>query len=145
MQLFKASFEDLNAVKEIADENRKELGFIVRQSLARSINRDELIIAKDDKLIGFLDYHHRRDCQTTIYHFAINKNYRGKGIAKELIKFLIIECKNKKKKYILLKCPEDLNANNVYPKLGFMKVGYEDGKRRNLIIWRLDTVLATGI
>ncbi|NPV62500.1 MAG: GNAT family N-acetyltransferase [Methanotrichaceae archaeon] len=142
MLIKKATIDDLEGIKLLADKNRNELGFVLNSALVRSINRGELIIALDETIVGFLEYHHRKDCQTTIYHFVIEENYRLRGISKILLNFLIRECESQGMRYVFLKCPADLNANNIYPKLGFKNVGLEGGKKRKLNLWNLNIYLS---
>jgi len=136
MQIRKATLNDLDEIKALADENRYELGFVLRPALIRSINRKEVFVAERNKsIVGFVEYHHRRDSQTTIYHIAVCKTYRRVGVGRALINAVIEEAKKFNKKYILLKCPIDLPANKFYERLGFENFGICNGRNRKLIIW----------
>jgi N-acetylglutamate synthase-like GNAT family acetyltransferase len=134
----KAIKKDLDAVKELADSHRSELGFVLRPALSRSISREEVLIAENSTgVIGFVEYHHREDKQTTLYHIAVIPNYRRKGIGRALVDALRSEAKLLGKRKILLKCPIDLPANGFYSRLGFQSVRKEEGKARNLHVWVL--------
>lgn len=134
----KATKKDLDAVKELADSHRNELGFVLRPALVRSISREEVLIAENSTgVMGFVEYHHREDEQTTLYHIAVIPNYRRKGIGRALVDALRSEAKLLGKRKILLKCPIDLPANGFYSRLGFQSVRKEEGKARNLHVWVL--------
>jgi ribosomal protein S18 acetylase RimI-like enzyme len=133
----KAVLSDIDGIKQVADAHRKELGFVRRQALIEAIGRSEVLIAKQNgSIVGFVEYRHRRDDQTTLYNIAIISEYRGLGIGRKLVQSFVIEAKGRNKQYISLKCPEDLIANHFYETLGFQLYQVEPGKHRHLKIWR---------
>ena len=135
----KAIIGDLDAIKQLADKHRNELGFVMRPSLEKSIHEEEIIIAvNDNSIIGFVHYHHRRDEQTTLYHIVVNPEYRLSGIGSELITRLKMEAGNIGKAFVLLKCPVPLASNIFYQAIGFKLTSTETGKERKLNIWQLD-------
>lgn len=130
--------EDLVAIKALADGHKHELGFVLRPALAKSIDRSELYVALDgENIIGFVDFHHRRDEQTTLYHILVDQSDRNKGVGRALIVALLRAARVAGKSYIQLKCPQDLDANGFYRHLGFRQVDIEQGKNRSLAVWRL--------
>jgi len=131
----KAKSRDIDQIKQIADNYRYELGFIPKSVLERDIQRGEIIVAENSRIIGFVHYHHRKDDQTTLYHITVCKEYQGKKIGSILVNALINEARKYGKSRIRLKCPIDLEANKFYKKIGFQKVGIENGKKRKLVIW----------
>ena len=134
----KAVLADLDALKILADACKHELGFVLRPALARSIARGEILVAENNAgLIGFVEYHHRQNEQTTLYHIAVEPDHRGQNIGRRLVGALINDAQKYGKGFILLKCPADLPANHFYAALGFIQVGSEPGHRRRLTIWRL--------
>lgn len=134
----KATENDLDAVKAIADAHRTELGFVRRPTLQEAIKRGEVIVAQSgESLVGFVHYHHRRDTQTTLYDIAVAPTFRLAGIGNILVTALIAEAQTLGKQVIILKCPAELPANGFYPRLGFKCQAEEPGKRRKLIVWRL--------
>jgi ribosomal protein S18 acetylase RimI-like enzyme len=133
----KAELSDIDRIKHIADLHRKELGFVRRPALIEAIDRSEVLIAKQNgNIVGFVEYRHRRDEQTTLYNIAVTLEYRGLGIGRRLIQSLLAEAKERNKKYVSLKCPVDLVANQFYEILGFHLYEIEAGKQRRLKIWR---------
>jgi len=134
----KATPADLDAIKIIADAHRHELGFVLRPALAESIGRDEVLVAENHQgLIGFVEYHHRRDTQTTLYHVAVIPRYRRQGIGRMLVNALCVEALSLGKRVIRLKCPADLPARGFYACLGFETLKEERGNGRPLLIWSL--------
>jgi N-acetylglutamate synthase-like GNAT family acetyltransferase len=135
----KATADDLDAIKTLADAHRRELGFVRRPALASAINREEVMIAHEQNaLVGFVEYHHRRDEQTTVYHVAVDVDRRRCGIGHQLIEALVLEAKEIGKSYIQLKCPSQLEANDFYANVGFSRLGTRSGKNRDLVLWRMD-------
>lgn len=132
----KALPSDLDAVKLIADAHRHELGFVLRPALARSIAREELLVAENRAgVIGFVEYHHRQDEQTTLYHIVVASDHRWQGVGRALVNALSEEARVLEKQTIRLKCPADLPAQGFYARMGFNRVGEEAGNKRTLVIW----------
>ena len=135
----KAEPTDIDAIKQIADAHRRELGFVRRPTLLESINRQEDFVAQNrDGLVGFMEFHHRRDSQTTLYNIVVNANFRQKDIGRLLIQNLEEDAVNQNKSVVLLKCPEELPANTFYERLDYTLVKTDPGKSRRLNIWAKD-------
>jgi N-acetylglutamate synthase-like GNAT family acetyltransferase len=138
--LRKAKREDIDAIKQLADGHRHELGFVRRPALLEAISQAEVVVAQNGEgIIGFMEYHHRRDEQTTLYNIVVQPIYRKSGIGRKLLQSLETEVRANGKSFILLKCPQDLPANTFYERLGYECVDVEMGKSRRLNIWRKDT------
>lgn len=130
-QICKATLEDIDGIKKIADKNANEIGFVLRPALEEHCKKGSLLVAKDkDKIIGFCNYNKRNDGVNIIYEICNDFKYRGNGIAKAMIE--------KIERPIQLKCPIDNESNNFYKHYGFKLIEIEDGKKRKLNIWRLD-------
>lgn len=131
---------DLNNIKEIADNNKKNIGFISRPMLEESIIRKQLFISvEDNQITGFINYRHRNDNQTTIYEVCVNDKYRLQGYGKALMNAVLNESLALGKKYIQVKCPSDLDANIFYFNSGFIiKNTRERTKFKKLIVWQYD-------
>ena len=131
---------DVDSVKHIADQHRAELGFHARQAYVDSLEKGELLIArKDDQVVGFVRYHHRRDNRTTLYEIAIIPDVRGKGIGHQLIKALIADCQRVSSRCLRLSCPVELPANRFYEAVGFIRSTRRSrrGRSRPLYEWEL--------
>lgn len=134
----KATPSDLDAIKSIADAHRRELGFVLRPALAESIEREEMLVAENHQgLMGFVEYHHRQDEQTTLYHIVVAPDHRRQGIGRQLIERLADEARAAGKEFIVLKCPATLPANDFYACTGWSLAGSESGKYCPLNLWQL--------
>jgi len=132
-----ASADDIDMIKQLADAHKHELGFLRRPALLEAIDRHELLVVQNGTgIIGFVEYRHRRDHQTTLYNIVIHSDYRQQGIGRELVKELEKEAYLKDKSVIQLKCPEDLVANGFYEHIGYEQISTEPGKSRRLNIWQ---------
>ena len=132
----KARLDDLDAIKTIADANKEAIGFILRPVLACNIEYGWVLAAEmAHEVVGFVNYRHRQDDQTTLYEICVAAERRGNGVGRALIEALIEECRGKNKERIRLKCPIDNEANIFYDKMDFTQVGEEKGRRRKLVVW----------
>ena len=128
---------DIDAVKQLADGHRHQLGFLRRPALLEAVQRQELLVAQNGSgIVGFVEYRHRRDQQTTLYNIVVHPDHRNRGTGRQLVFALEKEAMQKQKSVVLLKCPEDLSANSFYKRLGYECVNVEIGKLRRLNIWR---------
>jgi ribosomal protein S18 acetylase RimI-like enzyme len=130
---------DIYGIKKLADQNRDALGFLPLAKIIE-VERDNraLVASKNNTIIGFVLFRHRKiDLQTTLSDICISEDYRNQGIGRMLVNALLIDCGNKLRDFIQLKCPIDLPANMFYKKLGFTLYAIENGKKRQLKVWRL--------
>ncbi len=132
-----ASEADIAAIKCIADGCKREVGFISRGMLRNASGRGELLVATlGSEVVGFVDFHRRRDGQITIYGIVVAAEQRGHGIGRSLVAALVAEPLPAR---LALKCPTDNAANNFYAMLGFQCVGVEaPTRRRPLNLWVLE-------
>jgi len=134
----KATFVDVDTIKNLADAHKHELGFVRRPALVRSVRRQEMLVAENSLgIVGFIEYHHRLDCQTTLYHIAVCSDYQRQGVGQRLVDALIRDAAQRNKRFIQVKCPVDLQANEFYERLGFSRVDVQPGRNRDLAVWRL--------
>jgi len=135
-----AAEADLDGIKRLFDAHRNELGFVLRPSLVKSIQSHEMLVAVQGAVVlGAVHYHHRRDGQTTLYHIAVFSDFRRRKVGLGLVRALQAECQQRRARFILLKCPSELNANRFYEKAGFHLREKESGKHRALNIWIMQT------
>jgi ribosomal protein S18 acetylase RimI-like enzyme len=136
MKIRYAVAEDLDAVKALADEFKHQLGFVRHTALERSIERSEILVAIErKKAIGFVEYHHRLDGQTTLYHIAVDKSSQGRGVGRALLERLYSEARANSALQICLKCPNDLPANEFYPRCQYRLQETLNGRKRPLNVW----------
>lgn len=131
---------DASSIKKIADANKTALGFLPKARIDEAIQQDRiLMLCADRELTGFVIFRHRKtDTQTTLSDLCIAEAWRGYGGGRALVEALVDNCVELGRSFIRLKCPTDLPANHFYDKLGFERVGVENGKQRPLNIWQLD-------
>jgi ribosomal protein S18 acetylase RimI-like enzyme len=127
----------LEELKKIADSCKKDIGFVTTRILEKAINEKRIIIQKkDERIIGFLHFYHRkRDQQTTIYELMILPEYQKMGYGKELINELVRQSLILNRTIIKLKCPVDNFSNGFYKHLGFELIQTVKGRKRELNIW----------
>lgn len=127
------------SAKKIASQFSQELGFVNSAFLQEQLAKNELIVLEN---IGFINFHHRKDNQTTIYEIAVTKEYHRQGYGKLLFFKVLCSAIDNNKTFIQLKVTFDnLNAQSFYQKIGFKKVGEEQGKKRRLFVYRYDIKL----
>jgi len=132
----KATLTDIDAIKEIADKNRDSIGFLIRPAIEASISKSECLVnITDDKIVGFVRYHIRKDGICKIYEIVISKEYRRRGLGKSMIRS--IKLSNRRLLPIELKCPVDLDANIFYSSIDFKLISIDRGKKRLLNTWQL--------
>ncbi|MBK9232160.1 MAG: GNAT family N-acetyltransferase [Anaerolineae bacterium] len=88
LEIRKAMQSDIGILKALADAHKDEIGFILRPALAKSIDNREVFVVTlsgEPAPVGFVDYHHRKDAQTTLYHIVVSPDYRGTGIGRKLV------------------------------------------------------------
>mgnify|MGYP002623878671 CR=1 FL=1 len=134
----KATLQDIDAIKKIADKYIKEIGFVLKPALEESCKKGTLLVYECENIVvGFCNYHHRRDGINVIYEICVSDNFRHKGIAKELI--------NNIPKPIRLKCPVDNESNNFYKHIGAKLVEIVPGKKRDLNVYEIGDIYAIGL
>ncbi len=134
-----AQLVDLPSIKALADAHRHELGFVLLPSLLEQIERGEMIIAEQDEaLVGFVDYHLRRDRQVTLYHIVVAPMARRQGVGRALMAALEAIGRDADCLRIALKCPVDLVSNRFYERYGFALHDTLDGRKRPLNLWILN-------
>ncbi len=132
--------DDLSAIKAIADANRSELSFLLRDKVKEALEDRRVFVAmtRTDEIIGFLIYRHRQiDAQTTLSDICVVQGWRRRGVGRSLIEALKLECIQLKRQFIQLKCPQKLPANLFYERFGFNRTRVEAGRVRKLNVWQL--------
>lgn len=100
-------------------------GGIVPLILRENAAKKEIIIAKDgEKVVGFIQFHKRKDHITTIYHRAVHPQYRGMHIAFRMSKLIPPP--------YMAKCrPENTPIQKLYEKLGMRRIKIEKKKLKS--------------
>src|SRR5436305_96654 len=98
MEIRKGTLDDISAIKKIADANKDTLCFVMRPALQFSIEKSWLLVTeRKSQIIGFVNYRHRRDDQTTIYEICIEQASRSQGIGRQLIDVVATEARRQHK------------------------------------------------
>ncbi|NJK81430.1 MAG: GNAT family N-acetyltransferase [Chloroflexaceae bacterium] len=134
-----AELNDIPTCKAIADAHREALGFIVSASFADAIRRNQLLVAdRAGKVVGFVRYNHRiRGNETALYDICVADSAQRQGVGRLLVAALSASCRLHGRHTIVLRCPENLPANEFYSHIGFQRINVEPGRRRPLVLWRL--------
>lgn len=107
------------------------IGQVFTKALIKQTQKRQLLgVFEDGKLVGVCDFNRKRTGETVIYEIVVDKEYRRRGYGREMIKRLIDEGR-----VVVLKCPEELEANNFYKKIGGRLLRQEKGKKRRLNVW----------
>lgn len=122
--------DDLKRIKQICNQNREFIGFVMNVALKESIKKDSLLVfdSEEHGIIGFVHYHKRLDGWHTLHELAVDKNYQGQGIGQQLYSIV--------PEPIRLKTTVDNQlACQFYEKNGMTCVRTEQGKKRELLVF----------
>ncbi len=139
MNIRMATQDDIVRCKEIVDKHRNVFGFLSRPIFQDAAERRRLLVALDSNqnVLGFVRFNHRvRGTETALYDICVDHSFQWQGIGRALISALVEECIKVPRFSIILRCPEGLPSNDFYQHIGFRQAGIEQGKRRNLVVWR---------
>lgn len=118
----KLSLVDLDTVDELMKRYSKTLGFLPRQALQSYLSKGSVLGAKteDGNLVAYLLYADRIN-YFRITHLCVIEEYRGHGIARQLIDELKSSASTQKS--IKLNCRRDFPANDMWSNLDFVALG----------------------
>lgn len=124
-----ARAQDIASVKRIANQYKNELGFVMLPKLYKSLERRELYVAEyNRRVVGFCNWHLRKDGRITIYEIAVDKAHIRQRIGAGLLASLPAHPTR-------LKCTTDNPANHFYAAVGYEHVSTEGGRTRPLNVW----------
>jgi ribosomal protein S18 acetylase RimI-like enzyme len=130
---------DIDAITAIARKNVESLGFLPRGGWVESIIKREVLVAvarEENRIVGFLQFHARRDRTVTIYKYAVDESCRGKGIGTLLLNCLVDLSKRSHWHAISLKVVEGTPACGFYESRGFAVTGREKASKRYVLTMR---------
>ena len=121
----KLTSDDLGAVDELMKRNSRTLGFLPREALRDYFKKGGALGVKSNngELMGYLLYAETHKDRFRIAQLCVSEDYRGQGIAKQLIDTLKRSATTQKVKVIRLHCRRDFPAHNMWRKLGFIPLG----------------------
>jgi ribosomal protein S18 acetylase RimI-like enzyme len=121
--------EDIPAIKQIANNYKNELGYVMIPALKRAIIKNELWVATmGQQIVGFVNWYLRRDSWATVYEIAVLPERKRMGIGKALLDAIPYP--------IQLKCTIDNPANKFYEQIGMQFIERQNGRKRQLNLYR---------
>ena len=125
---------DIASIKKIANKYKNELGYVMYPSLRRAIEKRELLVATfGHQIVGFVNWHLRRDGWATVYEIAVATEFKRIGIGKALLDAIPYP--------VQLKCPVDNPANKFYERIGMRFVERQPGRKRELNLYRQEMII----
>ena len=131
----------LPEVNKLGDANKATLGFFYKGAFEEKARNKQILVALSDsgEFMGYLMYRNvKSHNRISIIHLCIKNNYRGQGIAKQLLNYL----KSITSQYrgIELRCRRDYGIDNMWLKLGFCAVYDKKAKTKGKLLtyWWLD-------
>lgn len=119
---------DLKRIKQIANQWKQELGYVMLPALRVNLARRSLVVAEyNGFIVGFVNYRACRNGWQTVYEIAVDRARHSEHIGAGLLAAV--------PNPIRLKCPADGAANSFYERMGFTCMGTEDGRKRRLNRW----------
>ena len=129
---------DLAEVDALMKRHSRTLGFLPTEALHDHLVRGGVLGAKvDNNLVGYLLYA-SNSRRIRITQLCISEEFRGRGIAKQLLERLRIAATTETS--IVLNCRRDFPADAMWPKLGFVPISDRPGRSTAghlLTQWRL--------
>lgn len=121
--------DDIQHIVKIARQYSKELGFVRTVGLKEAIARRELYIAEYGRqIVGFCNWHRRKDGIHVIYEIAVDRARLGEKIGVGLLWAVPSPLR--------LKCTVDNDsANSFYASQDMQLVAVEQGRKRQLNVW----------
>ncbi len=131
----------LQSVIELGDANKATLSFFRKGAFREHAARRQIICAlnPEAECIGYLLYGASRLYnRATLIHLCIASSYRGYGVARKLVDYLIKI--TQEYSGIGLTCRRDYQLDNMWSKLGFVPQHYKPAKTpgKELTYWWLD-------
>ncbi|MEP2776235.1 MAG: GNAT family N-acetyltransferase [Luteolibacter sp.] len=139
-----ASISECNVDKldELGRRYRRTIGFLTRETLLEYLRKNRVLGAwtETGKLVGYLLFADYPD-RFRIAQLCVDEEFRGEGIARQLIEAL--KALKKHQKVIKLRCRRDFPAHHMWLKLGFIPLSEKAGRSSDghpLTLWcyRLD-------
>jgi RimJ/RimL family protein N-acetyltransferase len=122
--------EKINYIYKMMNKYSKEVGFVLKPAIREQASKKHIVYIEDEnKIVAVCNFNLRKDNITIIYEIVTDLEFRGKGYAKEIIKFL------SKTHIVELKCPIDNKSNEFYKKIGFKLKEVQSGAKRKLNVW----------
>ena len=110
---------DVDAVDRLRKTNNATLGFLPREALLAYLQKGWVLGAKsgDGSLTAYILFANRRS-DVRVAHVCVDRELRGKGLARTLMERLATDSRNQGLLSLELHCRRDFDANAMWEKLG---------------------------
>jgi len=143
IQITRVESDAFTEVIELARQNSKTLGFLPQGAIENYARQGQLLTAVDENghVMGYLLYAtNRKEVLAYIVHLCVSEEYRGRGVASALFATLRTSTESALRG-VRVRCRQDYDANDVWPKLGFQPRSERRGrgkKESTLVVWWYD-------
>ena len=127
-------------------ENSATLGFFPRGAFEEHARQGRILgaLTSSGRVAGYLLYRVTQRGsilpRVIIVHLCVNSEFRGKGLARSLVDYLV-ETGSGMYLRIELKCRRDFDSNQIWPNLGFHRIGEAEGRAgKPLVKWSIPLV-----
>jgi len=130
IQEIDSSSEYLEKIIQLGDANSATLGFLPRGAFSRLAEQGRIFacISSEVGCVGYLLYGVNR-YRVKLNHLCVDEMWRGKGIAKMLIKYL--KDKTDHLYGILASCRRDYKLDDMWSSLGFIAIHERPGRSKD--------------
>ena len=131
---------DVDAIDRLMKVNSATLGFLPREALLAYLQKGWGLGAKsgDGSLAAYILFANRRS-DVRVAHVCVDRELRGKGLARTLMERLATDSRNQGLLSLELHCRRDFDANAMWGNLGFIPWGEKPGRAKSgttLTLWR---------
>ena len=131
---------DVDAVDRLMKANAATLGFLPREVLRDYLEKGGVLGAKcgTDSLAAYVLFANRRT-DVRVAHLCVDRNLRGKGLARKLMERLATDSRNQGLLSLELHCRRDFQAHAMWQRLDFIPWGEKPGRASSgtiLTLWR---------
>ena len=132
---------DVDAVDRLMKANSATLGFLPREALRDYLGKGWVLGAKrgDGSLMAYILFANRRTRDVRVAHLCVDREFRGRGLASQLMERLATESRSRGLLSLELHCRRDFDANAAWERLGFIPWGEKPGRAssgKTLTLWR---------
>ena len=133
-------------VIELGNANSATLGFLPYKAINEAAAEGRVLaFVEDGEVKGYALFGKRvKTGDISLTHLCVGRDQRGQGIARELVEGIVE--RNPHRAGIRLSCRKDYDADAMWPKLGFQRLGEKPGRSRAghpLVTWWLPIAALT--
>lgn len=124
--------EDFDFIYEIIKKNISNLGYVMPPVIRERISSKMCVVFEDK---GFCLFNVlKRTNQITVSEIAVDSDYRGQGIAQQMLDFIR---EKHPERFIKAKCVKGTTAETFWNHVAD-KVGEEEGRKRSLCVYIME-------